>query len=336
MRETKTTTADPRQDLRALWGGMAFSLFVTALVWLLGKRLEAVPLLPDTGPAWYYWRLPVPTFWSRLTSWGLYLVHQLGFWYFIYRAQRDKLRYETRLHRWNKLALGWNALFVLIHFAQTHLFYDGLAQDVAVWTSQGSVIVMLVWILLMENRQRGLFWGKKVPFKEQVIQWARKYHGYYFSWAIIYTFWFHPMVSTTGHLAGFFYMFLLILQGSLFFTRIHINRWWKVLQESLVLLHGALVAVMQGNNMWGMFAFGFGGIFVLTQMHGLRLSKAMRWALLGAYLATAVLAYNGLLGLSKIYQITWIPVIEYLGVFILSLLIGLGLRLTGRWKAAQA
>jgi hypothetical protein len=66
-------------------------------------------------------------------------------------------------------------------------------------------------------------------------------------------------------------MFLLLLQGSLFFTRIHTNRWWTVTQEVLVLAHGALVAVMQGNNFWRMF--GFWGMFVITQMHGLGLSR---------------------------------------------------------------
>ena len=336
MTETKTTNTEPRQDMRALWGGILFSAVIVTLVWAMGNRLDAIKLLPDTGPDWYEWRLPVPTFWSRFTAWGLYVIHQVGFWYFIARAQRDKLKYSTGLNRWNKWALGWNAFFVLVHFAQTHLWYDGLAQDMAVWTSQGSVIVLLVWVLLMENKQRGLFWGKKVPICEQVIQWARKYHGYFFSWAIIYTFWFHPMVSTSGHLAGFFYMFLLILQGSLFFTRIHINRWWKVLQEALVMIHGALVAVMQGNNMWGMFAFGFGGIFVLTQIHGLRLSKAVRWSVLAVYLTAAVLVYNFRFGIQNIYQITWIPTIEYLGVFVLSLLIGLGLRLAGKWQSAES
>jgi len=336
MTELKDVTVNEREDVRSLWGGIIFSAVVVVLIWALGERLETIELLPDTGAAWYEWRLPVPTFWSRFTSWGLYIIHQVGFWYFIARAQKDKLRYSTSLNRWNKWALGWNAVFVLIHFLQTHLWYDGLAQDMAVWTSQGSVIVLLVWVLLMENKQRGLFWGKKVPIRKQVMQWARKYHGYFFSWALIYTFWFHPMVSTSGHLIGFFYMFLLILQGSLFFTRIHINRWWKLVQESLVMIHGALVAVMQGNDLWGMFAFGFGGIFVLTQIHGLRLSKGWRWGILITYLAAVVLVYQFLFGLQNIHQITWIPFVEYLGVFILSVVIGVGLRVAGRWQPQEA
>ena len=70
-----------------------------------------------------------------------------------------------------------------------------------------------------------------MPIKQEIIRFARKYHGYFFAWATIYTFWYHPMDNTTGHLIGFFYMFLLLLQGSLFLTRIHVNKYWTVVQE---------------------------------------------------------------------------------------------------------
>jgi len=128
-----------------------------------------------------------------------------------------------------RTALAASAFFILLHFVQTHIWYDGLAQDVSIFSSQGSVIVLLVWVLLMENNRRGMFFGKKLPIKQEIIRFARKYHGYFFAWATIYTFWYHPMVNTSGHLIGFLYMFLLMLQGSLFFTRIHTNRWWTLL-----------------------------------------------------------------------------------------------------------
>jgi len=44
--------------------------------------------------------------------------------------------------------------------------------------SQGSVIVLLVWVLLMENSRRGLFFGKKAPIGQEINRAARKYHGY--------------------------------------------------------------------------------------------------------------------------------------------------------------
>jgi hypothetical protein len=330
------TSAKPhRADLLVLGGGVAFSLAFSALIWWAGQRLAAVPHLPDTGPSWYYWKLPEPTFWSQATAWGFYLLHQFSLWGLIYYAQKSGAKYTTSLHRFNMAALAANAFFISLHLVQTQVWYDGLAQDVSIWTSQGSVIVLLVWVLLMENNRRGLFFGKKLPIKQQIVRFARRYHGYFFAWATIYTFWYHPMEPTSGHLIGFFYMFLLLLQGSLFFTRIHTNRWWTLTQEVMVLAHGALVAVMQGNQMWPMFAFGFGGIFVITQMHGLGLSRRFRWVLLIAYVALALAVY-GTRDLSMIHQTMWIPIIEYLGVLILAAVFGAGLWVAGRIRGRRS
>ncbi len=319
----QTPQASQRTDLLVLWGGILFSLVFTGLIWWAGARLDAIQLLPDQGVAWYYWKLPAPTFWTRASAWGLYLAHQISMWVLIYIGQKSQLKYSTSLHKVNLWALGVNALFITLHFVQTHIWYDGLAQDVSIFSSQGSVIVLLVWVILMENPRRGIFFGKKMPISKAIIQFARKYHGYFFAWATIYTFWYHPMVSTSGHLIGFIYMFLLLLQGSLFFTRIHINKWWMVFNEFTVLIHGTLVAVMQGNGIWPMFAFGFGGIFVITQMHGLGLSRLVRGGLLAVYIGLVLFVYNG--RWAALNEIIRIPVIDYLAVLILAGLFGLGL-----------
>jgi hypothetical protein len=265
-----------------------------------------------------------------LSAWGLYAAHQLTMWGLIYAAQRRGERASRHLHAVNWIALGANAFFILMHFVQTHIWYDGLAQDVSIWSSQGSVILMLVMILLMENQRRGLFWGKKAPISREASGFVRKYHGYVFAWAIIYTFWYHPMESTVAHLGGFLYTFLLLLQGSLMTTRIHTNRVWMLVQEIFVLFHGTLVAVMQGNGMWPMFFFGFGGLFVLTQMHGLRLRAWLRWVFLGAYMAAALFVY-WMRDITMLHQITWIPIIEYAAVFLLAGFIGFGIKLGNRW-----
>jgi hypothetical protein len=320
--------SSPRRDLVALWGGVAFSLAFTALIWWAGQRLATVPHLPDQGAAWYYWKLPQPTFWSRATAWGFYLLHQLTLWGLIYFAQTRVKRYTTGLHRINVVALAANAFFILLHFVQTHVWYDGLAQDVSIFSSQGSVIVLLVWVLLMENARRGMFFGRKLPIPQRIIRFARTYHGYLFAWAIVYTFWYHPMEPSSGHLIGFLYMFLLLLQGSLFFTRVHVNRWWTLALEVMVLVHGTLVAVMQGGNLWPMFAFGFGGIFVITQMHGVGLSRWARGLILAGYIGAALWVYNG--QWLRLNEIIRIPVIDYLAVLALAGLIGGGLALAGR------
>ena len=322
------TTPDTRsrKDLVTLWIGIGASLAFVALIYWLGPRLDQIQLLPDQGASWYYWKLPSPNFWSRATAWGFYLLHQFSFWGLIYYAQTRVKKYSTQLHLVNYTALLVNAFFILLRILQTHLWYDGLAQDVSIWSSQVSVIILLVWVLIMENQRRGMFFGKPLPLSTEIIRFARKYHGYFFAWATVYTFWYHPTIATSGHLIGFFYMFLLLLQGSLFFTRIHVNRWWTFVQEATVLIHGALVAVMQGNNMWPMFAFGFGGILVITQMHGLKLKNWSKWIILGTYSGLALLVYSRK-GLGMIHQITWIPLIDYLLVLVLAGIFWLILRL---------
>ncbi|MEJ2601536.1 MAG: hypothetical protein P8Z00_24650 [Anaerolineales bacterium] len=327
--KSKTLDWKQRADVLTLWGGVLFSLVFTAVIWLAGSRLATIPHLPDQGAAWYYWKLPEPDLWARITSWGFYLLHQVISWGLILYAQRRVRKYTTGLQRINVIALAVNAVFILLHLVQTHLWYDGLAQDVSIWSSQASVIVLLVWVLLMENSRRGLFFGKKAPISKEIMRFARQYHGYFFSWAIIYTFWFHPMEPTSGHLIGFFYMFLLMLQGSLFYTRVHLNRVWTTVLEVLVLFHGALVAVMNANNLWPMFAFGFAGIFVITQMHGLKLPLWVRGVILSVYIGLAIWVY-GQQDITQIHQVTWIPFIEYLSVFLLAGIFSLGLWLAKR------
>ncbi|WP_090045504.1 hypothetical protein [Lentzea fradiae] len=312
-----------------LWGAVASAL-LTAGVWLLGQRLHGVTLLPDQGASWYYWKLSDPTFWTRASAWLGYAAHQLVSWGLIYHAQTRVRRYTSGLHRLNVAALALNAGFIALHALQTQLFYDSLAQDVSIFSSQGSVVLLLVVVLLMENRRRGLLLTWRAPISAEVVGFARRYHGYLFSWAAIYTFWYHPMESSSGHLIGFFYMFLLLVQSSLMFTAAHTNRWWTLTLEVLVAVHGTLVAVMNSGpgGAWPMFLFGFVAVFVLTQMHGVGLSTAARWWI-GGVVVVAVLGVYSWRGFGRIDEVARIPVIEYLLVAVLALLLWAGVRLAG-------
>jgi hypothetical protein len=126
-------------------------------------------------------------------------------------------------------------------------------------------------------------------------------------------------------------MFLLLVQGSLFFTRAHINRWWTVTLELMVAVHGALVAIMTSgtHGMWPMFLFGFLAIFVLSQMHGLGLSRKIRTIRGVGYIATVAAVYSWR-GWFRVPEIIWIPVIEYGLVAAFAGLIAAGLWIAGR------
>lgn len=330
-REQEVKRHEGKIGALAFWIGIAFCFIFTWFIWFGGARLSQIALLPDKGATWYYWQLPAPTLWSQVTAWGGYILHQLFMWGTIFYAQRRQLRYTSGLHRINVYALLGNALFIVLHFIQTQLWYDGLAQNVPLASSEVSVILLLVMVLLMENRRRGLFFGKKVPISKEIIDFCRHYHGYLFAWALVYTFWFHPMVATSGHLVGFFYMFLLLLQGSLFYTRIHTNRWWNIILELLVLVHAAMVIYMlRADAVWA-FVLGFFGVFLITQMHGLKLNAWLRWGVVVLYLVSVFIAY-GVRGPTVIRDMLLIPALEYGLLFILAAIVGSGIVIR-RWLA---
>jgi len=309
-----------RKEFRLWWGLLGCAALMIAVL-LAAPYGDAVRFLPDRGGAWYYWKLPEPTALTRLSAWGSYILHQLAVWWLIYSAQRRNLRYTGGLHRVNIQALVVNGLFVAWHIVQTRLSYDGLAQDVPILTSLGSVAVMLMLVIIMENQRRGVVLGRKWGWLLEPGRFLRKYHGYYFSWAIIYTFWYHPIETTLGHLLGTFYILMLLLQGSLFFTRTHVDSRWTTFLEVFVLLHGAVVAWLSlENHNWSQFAFGFAAIFLVTQMHGLGWTATRRWAVFAVSLLVAVVYYadNPVAGLGEVSRI---PLIYILCVPLLALLI---------------
>ena len=143
---------------------------------------------------------------------------------------------KGRIGKYNFWLLVVNTVFIALHLVQTTFFYDGLAQFVPVMSSQGSVIVMLVMILILLNHRRGLFFGKKVKLPGKGVALVYKFHGYFIAWAVLFTFWFHPMEGTLGHLVGFFYLFMLMTQISLAKTEWHTNIRWITFLEVFVAL----------------------------------------------------------------------------------------------------
>ena len=299
------------------------SIVLVILIYLASLTLDSfrITLLEDKGAAWYYWKLPELSIWATVTVWGLYILHQLTAWHLIYKISKQQQTEKGVASKLNIIFLAVNALFILLHIAQTMLFYDGLAQNVPVMSSQGSVIVMLVMVLILMNSRRGLFFGKKIKLPKGAVSWIFKSHGFYIAWALIYTFWYHPTEGTLGHLMGFFYMFLLFIQMSLAKTTFHNNTKWVTVLEVYVAVHGAIVAIEASNGMWPMFMFGFLMMFIVTQAYGIIKKKGTLIAITIAYATLALLAYSGILGndntLSDIHQITWIPFILYLLVFVL-------------------
>jgi hypothetical protein len=291
---------------------VAFALVATLSILFLQPLLSKIELLPDQGAAWYYWKLPEQSTMGRLTAWGFYFAHQAFFWGLIWWAtkNREKFRNRTKLHVVNIIGLAGTAFFIALHYLQTAIWYDGLAQDTSVFSSQISVIILLVIVLIMEAPRRGLFFGRGKNWFGDIRQTLIKYHGYYFAWAVVYTYWFHPMETSLGHLMGFFYTFLLMIQGAFVFTRVHTNRWWTATLELSVVIHGVTVAIIAGQEIWPMFLFGFLAIFVITQLYGLGFSRITN-LIVTLIFAGATLAVYSDRGWVQLNEVLRIPVIEY-------------------------
>ncbi|MFW9960950.1 MAG: hypothetical protein ACFFDV_08025 [Candidatus Thorarchaeota archaeon] len=331
--DVKTTS---NRALYAWIGCLVFAVIFTFIIWILGPLLDEFIsnfITTDPGADYYYWQLQTRDFMTMLIVWSFYLAHQFSIWGAIFWAQRNLTEFKTRpttgLTTYNWATLMINGIFIVLHLVQTHIWFDGLAQDVPIWTSQGSVIVMLVIILIIEHPRRGLFMGRKMgkPLTAQVSGFFRRNHPYVIAWALVYTFWFHPMTYDPQLLTGFFYMFLLFTQLSLAYTVVHLNRGWIVLLESFVAVHAFVVALyntlmgpISSPNMWPMFASGFAFMFVFTYMYTFKVRREYRGiiyaiyfgALAWIYLPAEYGGYNRGLSYLMRLEFLWIPIILYL------------------------
>ena len=146
MDSSATTTSI--SSTKALWFGLAFSFAFTGLIWFAGEYWMGSDRYASFAPRsiasvfpqmWYLWQLGEPTFWTRATAWGGYIAHNLVIWWLIWRAQSQHPKYSSNLHRFNVMALAANGFFVVLHLLQTIFWYDGLAQDVAEFTSVSEI-----------------------------------------------------------------------------------------------------------------------------------------------------------------------------------------------------
>lgn len=65
--------------------------------------------------------------------------------------------------------------------------------------------------------------------------------------------------------------FIFYFPGSLAFTKLHLNRYWRFTLEVWVTVHSGVIAVqsvpnIMGKELWPMFVFGFATAIILTQV----------------------------------------------------------------------
>jgi hypothetical protein len=341
---TKPSNSGDIKSKKAVYvwiGGIVFSILFTALIWLLGPNLNHFiqTFLPYQGGFWYYWKLPTRNFFSMAIVWIFYLINQILVWGTIYWAQKhlneQKVNPTYDLTKYNLIIITIMVPFIFLHLLQTQIWFDGLAQDTPIWSSMGSVIVLLAMVIIMQNPISGLFLGKKAgkPYTSSVVDFFRHNHMYIFAWALVYTFWFHPMASYPQILSGFFYMFLLFTQMSLAYTKVHLDQRWIVTLQSWVAVHAVIVAFFNhqlfgGADIWPMFFTGFVFMFVFTYMYALKMRTYLRWIITITYIAFVMWLYVPKpIGFGRDpsfffrLEFLWIPIILYGLSFLFALIV---------------
>ena len=148
-------------------------------------------------------------------------------------------------------------------------------------------------------------------------------HKYIFAWALVYTFWFHPITNDPQLVSGFFYMFLLFTQIILAWTWVHLDKRWIVLLESYVAIHAVIVALWNteffgGSAIWPMFFSGFAFMFVFTYMYAFKINKKLYWLITASYFTFIAWLYlplpwgfgRNITNLARL-EFLWTPIILY-------------------------
>ena len=68
---------------------------------------------------------------------------------------------------------------------------------------------------------------------------------------------------------------------------------WLGFLEFFVAIHGVAVALMNGQEVWTMFLFGFLFMTVFTHIHGLKLASWVRFLILAGFLVTLFMTLYG-------------------------------------------
>ncbi|CAO3656144.1 unnamed protein product [Mucor fragilis] len=269
-------------------------------------------------PFAYPWRRIEPSQIGKMIAWFTYAVHQFGQWFILAMVQLSKkkqTRWSDDYQWWNWQMVYLNGFMAVYKLVHGHMFYDGLAIDVAEGIAQGSVVLILVFAIIIAIPYRGVIFGYgKRPASDAVIQFVRKYHGYAMSFGTVLNFHYHPVEGTMGHTFGFIYQCMLIWQSTNFLHKSHRNKSWVLFLETWVFIHGTLTALIQPGIGWQIFSYGFMIMFLVNQIFQTRLSQN-RLLMSVIYTAFFIWAYWGFRKDKAYYRATFIPISEYLCVY---------------------
>ena len=157
-----------------------------------------------------------------------------------------------------------------------------------------AVFLALTVALLMQQTERGIVFGFSLNSQTLTLltNVVRRFHGYVFIWAIVFTFWYHPVEAGIEHLSGFFIILLFTIQACLMYTTAHLGVVWRTLLELQMLFHAVLAEIHRTHrDIWKMFVSGSLAVFVITQMHAFPLTFLNKSVISLAYILLLYFLY---------------------------------------------
>ena len=312
--------------------GVVFSLTLLAVTKLLGGRLRRnFPRLPVwRGVLWYRWKslpsqdalefspftginFPYSLKVRAKSAWIGFALHLAFVFTMIIWAE---IRYSnnqghncpiptspnwcdwiTTLELPHYIFLVGTGVFMLLHLLQTHLKYDGIAQDTAELCPIIGTVLSLVVLALMQQTERGLVFGYGLEGETftALTNIARRFHPFVLGWDIVFTFWYHPMEGGWHHLPGFFPLFCILIQGCLLFTAAHLNPIWRVGLELMGFPHAIYIEYTHPDRCrWKMFLTGVLVTPLVVHFHIFKISVATTIVLFVGYFSLVVFLYRNM------------------------------------------
>ena len=206
---------------------------------------------------------------QMLVSQPLYLIHQLAHWAMVYYA-RTHLNCSHKLQPFHYLMAGINFVFVLLYVAWSYLFPNKLSYRLS---DELPLIVLGLsyWFLIAKSNRRGLAFGHSFPYFQGIAEVAEMCLPYYFSFAVLFKFWYKAFVDRYMHFFLRLVVELIFITHScLVQTHIHENKSWTLLLELMVLPYFTMILLFPDEReIILLLSLICAALFAISQMHGL-------------------------------------------------------------------
>ena len=211
----------------------------------------------------------------------VYILHQLANWAMVYYA-RTHLKCSHKLQPFHYWMAGMNLVFVLLYVVKSYLIPDSVSNRLPENLLALIVLGLSYWLLIAKSNSRGLIFGYLVP-KQGIPEVAEKYLPYYFSFAVLFNFWYEPFTDR------YMCFFLRLVVELIFITKICLiqtyayeNKYLSILLELMALPYLFSILFLPEVTLDYRFptviltlSLVCAAVFAISQMHGLHFLTRM-------------------------------------------------------------